>query len=100
MFKEMDLYTVLFLPSQNTTRQTIEYIKQNTTQDLTQFLLTFLNAFYRAQKVKRSIYALRSSRRNSNFFWVALVFVFENASFSLTMLCQQNPKNLSLVLKI
>ena len=49
MFKEMDVYTVLFLPSQNTTRQTIEYIKQNTTQDLTQFLLTFLNAFYRAQ---------------------------------------------------
>ena len=49
MFKEMDLYTVLFLPSQNTTRQTIQYIKQNTTHDLTQFSAQFLNAFYRAQ---------------------------------------------------
>ena len=41
MFKEMYLYTVLFLPSQNTTRQTIEYIKQNTTQDLTVFAHVF-----------------------------------------------------------
>ena len=45
MFKEMDLYTVLFLPSRNTTGQTNEHIKQNTTHDLTQFSAQFLNAF-------------------------------------------------------
>ena len=49
----------------------------------------------------KSIYALRSSRRNSNFS-VALYFCFcfrERLPF-LDHACQQNWKNLSLVLKI
>ena len=45
MSKEMDVYTVLFLPSRNTTRQTNKHIKQNTTHDLTQFSAQFFNAF-------------------------------------------------------